>query len=337
MSTKSVNTSQRTRIGWQGIALTLPPDWSLTGISTERRAGYIKIDSPGTMFVQIRWEMAGNRPQPKSLNDWVKYGISQLQNRNRPVEIEPPDLGVILDRYLKEAEKRSHKQKEEFESKAKSETVELSGERIARNFQWVGGGVGQGKIWYCRHCQRIVMAQVVGRSKDDIGAVASELFSTIRDHGEEGWQTWALYDLCAEVPEQFQLEQYRLMAGALRLEFRRGGKSIMIERWGLANVLLRNSSLEDWYAHMVDLPCRGIEKEETEHAGHTVVHFHWNINDPLARLRAIRDGFFSHTISTGGSAAVWHCPANNKIFGIRMHHPYGENIVEQVVERCRCH
>jgi len=60
------------------------------------------------------------------------------------------------------------------------------------NFSWSGLGRGQGKIWHCSKCRRIVIAQVIGMAKDGnaMAAVASQLFSSLHDHSETGYDLW---------------------------------------------------------------------------------------------------------------------------------------------------
>ena len=99
------------------------------------------------------------------------------------------DLKSNLEKMFQESAKQAKKAKTTFESSIKAEKIEgENDERISINFAWSGAGKGQGKIWRCKTCNRVVVAQVVGMGKDQnsIAAVAAQLFATLKDHSEDG-------------------------------------------------------------------------------------------------------------------------------------------------------
>src|SRR5579872_5454878 len=177
--------SEPTIVGWQGISFMLPPDWNVTGFSAERGDGYLKVDSPGTMFAQLKWSDGRGR-KPTTPADLIAR-LWQMARRSPPADPQPPDLRALVDTFLKQTQKQARKTKAGFESRVKPEAKEANGERTALHFSWMGGGQGQGKIWHCRTCGRIVIAQVVGQGRDNVGDVAAQMFGSIRDHGQDGW------------------------------------------------------------------------------------------------------------------------------------------------------
>src|SRR5437763_972561 len=128
----------RTLIGWQGLLFTLPPDWNITGFSLDRDNGYLKVDSPGTMFVQMKWTNPGVQ-RPRTLGDLLLQLWRKARQKPAPAA-PPPDLRALLDTFLKQTEKQSRKSKAAFDSKVKPEMKEADGERTAHNFSWSGGG-----------------------------------------------------------------------------------------------------------------------------------------------------------------------------------------------------
>src|SRR5262249_45059025 len=144
---------------------TLPPEWNVTGFSMERDSGYLRVDSPGsgTMTVQIRWTNAAKPDEGPTTGYTLLAPHVRKLFRRPPPPIPKPDLKSSLEKMLKETEKQAKKAKTAFESSIKSERTEgENDERAAMNFSWSGVGRGQGKIWYCETCHRIVIAQVVG-------------------------------------------------------------------------------------------------------------------------------------------------------------------------------
>lgn len=326
----------RTLIGWQGVRFTLPAEWNITGFSMERDNGYLKVDSPGTMFVQIKWSSPNVR-KPITLGDWI-VRLWRLFRPAPPGEEKIPDIRQMLESFLKQTEKQARKEKKPFESKIKPETVEANGERIAHHFTWSGQGQGQGKIWYCKTCRRVVIAQVVGQKKDNLADIASEMFGSLCDHPQQGWATWALYDMVAGVPEDFSLKSQKLMSGYLKLEFERRAERIVIERWGLANVVRKRFSLEEWLDTTYPTRSTRSEKQSAivqEHAGWIA---HGRVRSPLDWIRAMRDALFSLRPATCYSVCVWECEETNKIYGIQVwRNVRTKGLLEEVMARCECH
>lgn len=317
-----------------GIRFTLPPEWNVTGFSTDPGAGYLKVDSPGTMFAQVKWTDPG-LVKPRTA---LEYALRWWRTRRGKGADETPDLQATLDEFLRTSAKVARKSRESFDCKVKPEVVEAGGERTARNFSWTGGGCGQGKIWHCKGCGRIVIAQIVGQGKDPVANVASGMFGDMVDHPEEGWATWGLYDLVASVPEDFALETQQLMSGYLKLVFRRaGGEKLVVERWGLANVAAKKFNLTDWIAHSCDTRRYGAALVEGDANGHPAV---WATGSTgiVDRMRAYRETVGTWKPATAYSACCWDCDESNKRYAVQWwRSPKEGSELEEVVARCECH
>lgn len=340
----AAETPTRTVVGWQGIRCILPPDWNVTGLSLERDTGYLRVDAPANsaMTVQIRWSnVAKSARGATNLYDFLTPRIRRWRKIPDPPVLKP-DLKANLEKMLKETAKQAKKGKAAFESSQKTERVEGEhGERSAIHFNWQGAGRGQGKIWYCATCHRIVVAQVVGLNKDAAGmnAVASQLFATLHDHPEDGFDLWALYDLQVGIPEDFRLEAQRLLSGHLHLEFGRGAERILLDRWGLANVALKKFTLAEWLHNHAPVNLARMERSEVEtERGHTALRYTGSL-PALARVRALKEGRGSlRRFPTRYTGGIWECAQTNKIFAIQIqHNRRTEGLWEQVVERCDCH
>lgn len=316
----------------------LPPDWNVTGFSMNPGEGYLKVDSPGTMFVQLKWTDPRQAGRPKTLAGltlqlWRKW-------RSKPAkEPEPPDLRALLDNFLKQINKQARKSKAAFDYKVKPETREANEERIAHHFAWTGGGQGQGKIWFCKRCGRTVIAQVVGQARDNVSAIASELFAGMRCHAEDGWNTWALYDLVAGMPAEFQIRSQKLMSGYLQLEFfRHGGERIVLERWGLANVTRKKFTLAEWFAQMRQVRHPGLVESEVSVQEHPAVRVNGWIRGVGAWLRALREARPLHRPAARYDACAWECPETNKTYVVQVWHTVcTTGLLEEVAARCECH
>ena len=334
----------KTVVGWQGVRFTLPPEWNVTGFSLDRDNGYLRVDSPGTgsMSVQVRWSNAAKPEQgPPTPYYMLAPYFRKLLKRPEPVAPKT-DLRQTLNRILKDAAKEAKKSgRAAFECQTRPEKVEGGNdERTAMGFTWTGAGRGQGKIWRCNTCDRVVVAQVVGLQKDhnQIGAVASQLFATFQDHSEDGFDLWALYDLQAQVPVEFHLAAHRVMSGHLQLAFARGAERIIIERWGLANVTLKRFKLKEWFERNALCATGRMHPGEHEVNGHMAVKLTGSL--PLAaRLLALRECKGTiRPFPNRYTAGAWHCEEENKLYSIQvLHHAKTEGLWDQIAARCHCH
>ena len=333
-----------TAVGWQGISCLLPPEWTVTGFSMERESGYLRVDAPGnsTLTVQLRWMNAAN-PQKGAPNLYSALAprVRRLLRKPEP-PVPKPDLKAALEKVLRETAKLAKKSKAAFESNLKPEKSEGEREeRTAINFTWTGAGRGQGKIWHCAVCNRVVIAQVVGLPKDQaaMAQIASQLFATLRDHSEDGYDRWALYDLQAEIPEDFRLESQKLLSGYLNLTFARGAERIVLERWGLANITLKKFTPAEWLRnHALTGLKRLPEDTTTAGACHPIVHY----AGPLSlsgRARAFREAKASlRRFPTQYEGGIWECAESNKLYAVQaLLNRRSVGLWAEVVSRCVCH
>lgn len=332
---------QPTVIGWHGIRFKLPPDWNLVSFSLERDSGYLRVDAPadGALTVQVRWLDAGRMQTPNTI---YGYLVRMWGRSKQPIKssASQPDLRASLERLLREIEKQAKKNQARFECHLKPEHWE--GERRAIHFSWTGGGRGQGKIWHCTLCNRVVMAQVAGLTKDHaaIAAVAAQLFGTLQDHSLEGRNLWALYDLQVEIPDTFFLQEQRLYSGHLRLAFSRYGERLVVERWGLASTTLRRFTLQEWFQNQSLVNLKG--EQPVLYAlpkGHEAILYKQPL--PLGkRLVALKNaGGRVARAATHYAGGGWVCEESNKIYIIQLF--YNENeradLWEEIATRCLCH
>lgn len=337
-------TPQRTVIGWQGMRCLLPPDWNVTGFSMSREEGYLRVDAPGnsTLTVQIRWFNAARGGQgSQTLSQMLAPGLRRLLRRPEPPQ-ERPNLRTDLESLLKETAKQSRRERAAFESTVRPEKTEgADGERTAIGYSWSGAGRGQGKIWHCRACNRVVVAQVLGLQKDQsaIAKVASELFSTLQDHAEDGYDRWALYDLQLDVPESFRLDSQKLLSGYLRLVFARGAERIFVDRWGLANMARKRFTLQEWFANHAAFPrIRSAVSAGIEINAHQALHYvrPFGMMDRLSALREARGVLRRFPVRYEGGA--WECEESNRIYAVQvLSGRDSADLWKDVVRRCVCH
>ena len=208
-------------VGWQGIRFQLPPEWNVSGFSMDRDNGYLRVDAPGSssLTVQIRWT---NAAKPQQEGPPTAYSLSRAARcakwLRRP---EPPvpktDLKANLEKMFKETAKQAKKAKAAFESSIKPEKTEGADGRAHRDQLLLDRRRARtGQDLALQHLPPH-RDRAGGRAGEGSGArsraMASQLFATLQDHRTDGYDLWALYDLQIGIPDDFRLEEQKLLSG----------------------------------------------------------------------------------------------------------------------------
>ena len=313
-------------VGWQGVTLRTPSAWNLVGYGGDVKAGNLRLDN-GELQAQ---------------------GVTGMDIRWLPVKgkITDADLEKRLRQYLDSIEKSAKRQKISAVVQIKEMTDDRHPERLGlRAFTWKADRRAVGRLWHCTDCGRVVIAQVVGGTRGDFAASASDVLQTLECHAEDSdWRTWSLYDLHTEVPSDYALlGKPQLMNIYVQLPFGRGTSSdtLTVEQWGVANVQLRNAYLDQWFrdknrAHEGHLRYTGRESEAQGHSALALTGRRTGIAYWLSQ--GIPQLTRGQKPATYFEARVWECPETNKIFLVQSfsRRPQPE-IVDEIVERTRCH
>lgn len=297
--------TKHTWVGWQGVVAQVPADWSLSAVNGSENSGYFRADNTGSLMLEVKWQKVAKQV----------------------------DLQRKLDDYLNDLRRKARKRRADFEHKIKSKDAGML------TFTWRSDRKAQGRLWHCAESNRVLIAQLSGGPSDDVSGLASVVLPTIEDHTEDGWRTWAMYDLIAEAPPGYSLEKHQLMAGYIQLAFRKGSNRLIIERWGLANVVLKNQALREWFNQRAghDMGQYRSSIEEVDFDGERGIQIsgrRWGIQ-PM--LKSASELLTLRKPATCLDGYVWVCEESNKVFSIQSMHSKGEDILDQVLERIECH
>jgi len=295
-------------VGWQGITLKAPTDWSLVGVSGSDQKGYFRVDGPIAAALEVRWSAA--------------LGKS-------------PNLEARANEFVNTLEKANRKTKARFSSKVRPARSYKDGVE----FSWQGERTGQGRIFYCAECDRVIVAQLTTTSDEDVSKIATAMLGSIRDHRDDGWVDWALYGLRLAVPRGYRIEKQTLMSGYIALDFRSHGKQLVVERWGLAKTLLQENPLPEWFRKDVVPDIKGYRIEMTQeqvrgHEGLIVKGRRSGIKQ-MAKAAVRSLTLYPHPGLL--TALAWHCSESNRLFTVRATHTAGDDIVERVAGHIECH
>ncbi|MBV9866322.1 MAG: hypothetical protein JO316_13300 [Abitibacteriaceae bacterium] len=322
-------------LGWQGLTVTLPSDWNLKTFGGDATKGDLRVDDADGPRLELRWE----KPQK---------GIDLARS-----------VTLFTEQLVRQAKKRG----EAFQLADNPRLLSKARKRKAQleNFGWVGErgdvllGQGWGVAWQCADCGRVVVAHLIGRGlekQDKMQRLATEVFSSLECHSSGGWQTWSVFDLQLDIPEEFHLKRAKLLLNRLELEWVKArpatplgwtqtDQRIALQRIPIANVVLENESLVDWTQRTIartDKKRRFGPAEEISVRTHPALMLHGRLRD-LRRLmvqKGLDRVLRRHT--PPAAMRVWHCEQSNKIFALDCElSPINAHVVEDVLDSLECH
>lgn len=295
------------------MGVTVPADWNLASFGGDAERGNLRIDDPDGPRLELRWE------QPKG----------------------DIDLESSVARFLEQLERQAQKKKEKFTLATNPMVLDANhgGREEMVNFGWSGepgavlAGQGWGVSWRCGECGRVVVAHLLGRGRekpDRVRRLAGDILATLDCHGHGGWQTWSVFGLRLEVPEEFRLSHARLLTGRIELEWVRPapppprGWFRVAERVGVtritaANLVLEGRSLAGVAQTDVARTYRKLRFNRGEAA---TIHGHegWLLEGVLRDVRLlVRQWVLDRLLRRRTPRAqlrVWHCPTSNKLYGL---------------------
>jgi hypothetical protein len=321
-------------LGWQGVTATIPLEWNLARFAGTWDNGHLRVDDEDGPRFELRWEKS-----------------------QRAVDVERS-----IENFLKNLSKEHKKRKEEFQVVEEPKIVSKSRpQNIKRqnllHFGWVGErdnltGQGYGAIWKCDTCGRVIVAHFLARGNErpeKAQRLAGEVLASMSCHGNGGWQTWSVFDLRLDVPEEFALTRSKLLAGRIELEWTRGNaKSVLsrlelltLTRFSLADVVLHSESLQDWTSRVAAFEdkkyiWRGWKNETIK--DHDGVISQGNVRDLRLRLKRALWNFVMRRTRPLRTQRVWHCEQSNKIFVLSSDlASENEHVATDVIDALECH
>jgi hypothetical protein len=144
--------------------------------------------------------------------------------------------------------------------------------------------------------------------------IAPQVLKTFQDHCEKGLVDWSLYNIQAQVPDRFHLVRYHFYPGHYQLRFNCGREELTLNRWGPANVLLRERDLHTWFVGLHQ-ECqdghlggpRGFEFKKT-------TALQWQRTPPSSLAKRVWYRATRREVCRW--IRVWHLDGQNQILGV---------------------
>jgi len=302
----------------------LPANWELGGLSGDYSNGYIRMDDENIPRIELKWSKTKGKK---------------------------PDLHKILDAYFKTMKKRMGPGASLLSIKRDINLVksqEFFEDRDVLFYSWKANVRANGAIWHCKECKRTIVVQIMGYIKESILPLTIRILESIHDHPTGHTSLWSAYQLTAEVPRRYQLEKRKLMSGYLLLSFADGSRVLNIERYGLANVTLKETDLQTWF--------RGYYAKFLRKYGFSFKEMEGNKKrqgddddfrmEMLGQDKRLTDKIpFSPIFAVDKilrrkqiASSFWHCKVSNKIFVVMVMSKRGAGeLAAQVASSIQCH
>ena len=308
------------------MTVRVPADWSIASVSADEQEGYLRVDDGDTPRLEIKWVST-----PGFVN-----------------------LAETVDKYLASIEKRARRDKQQFTSERDAHVVSKRQMHKygLQTFTWrtrsptgpPRPGAAQqayGAVWVCKQCDRTVVAQVMGQPDDaQLLGTAQQVLSTIKDHPDDDWVTWAAYGFVCQVPKDFALSSQQMFSGLMKLSFARETETVTVGRWGMAATLLREQTLDEWLQATLGKELRryGPQSREQEFRGHPAVSFSGDRMTPLWGLKSFARHITGRQCADRLLGYTWHCPQQNKIFVVHaLLDRANYDLADQIRDRIECH
>lgn len=283
----------RVDFGWQGVSLRVPADWSLGKVDGNYKSGYARLDDSEIVRAEVEWREA----PPGSA-------------RRLPI----PDL---VDRYLEKLNKKAAKTGTEFSVQRRSKFLKdkrwLEGSDY-ETFTWEADFRAYNLARACGTCGRIILVRVLEPKHDSDPALAEEVFRSLNDHGTDGRIFWCIYGMSFWTPEELTLSTHGLKSGNIQLTFEMKGHICKVQRLSMAQVLLKETSLKEWYPSFFKKELRDFDytlREESvkDHNGLRME------GRPRSRWRQLLRPlpFVNPRPRQYADSYIWHCEESNKI------------------------
>jgi hypothetical protein len=310
------------KFGWQGITMEIPSNWELSALSGDYDNGYIRMDDENSSRMELKWSKTKEKK---------------------------PDLQKILDEYFKGMRKRLGASADGLKIKRDVDLIKT--EDFFKNrdvifYNWKTDVRANGAIWYCKECKRVVVIQLMGYLKENILSDTIRIFESVHDHPEGQNNLWSAYNLSVEVPRRYQMDKRKLMSGYISFSFIDGSRTLNVERYGLADVILKNADLESWF--------RSYYSKELRKYGFSINEISQQEPDLKRDYRLKMTGQakrFIDKIPFSPLFAIdkllrrkqiasyfWHCEESNRVFIVTAMSKKGaDELVTQVASSINCH
>lgn len=273
---------------WHGLCLDIPEEWNPGKIVGDPKSGNVRLDDAEIIRVELEWKQADGDGR----------------------------VDQIVDRYIEGLAKTAQKEKRPLNVERGTEALDLS--RIpfgnVTYFSWKSSFDIHTLACHSDLSDRFLFVRVMSRPDEDATELLQRLFDSLSDTADNVDRPWSLFGLQVTSPAGYQLDEYDLKSGHIRLQFGSGKSILQVDRLSLANALLRETTLEEWYTGFFakDLRYLNYEVESTSDFGDEGILIH---GVPKSRSQSLLQPlpFWDARPRRSFTARAWHDQPENRI------------------------
>jgi hypothetical protein len=306
-----------TTFGWAGITLQIPADWELSGLSGDEKEGYLRLDDAEIPRMELKWARSKRKK---------------------------PDLNNVLDEYFKLVRKNYKRKSTKLHIQRDINLIkneEFFEGRDVIAFSWKGEIRATGVIFHCETCRRITIVQVMGHLKENFRTTTVRILESVHDHPTEQHILWSAYNLNVKIPRRYRLEKQKLLSGYLLFTFADGSRKVSVERYGPADITLKEHDIESWFRSKYAKAIRGYGFDITANTANgdealTLVGEQLRLTDriPFTPVLAVDKVLRRKTFA----ACLWRCHKSNRIYVVQaIAKRDAVKTAEDVAGSIRCH
>ncbi len=291
MEKTSKKTVKWADFGWQGVRLQVPEDWNLGKVDGDYKSGYARLDDAEIVRAEIEWRDTAGR--------------------------HVGNITGLVDKYLANLKKKADKADMPFEVERRA--------KFLKDKRWLAGYDYETFIWeadyrafnlarVCGECGRVILLRLLTRLDETPESYMDQVFQSLEDHATNGQTLWSVYGLRFAMPEDYKLKEYQLKSGHIQLSLEQGRHICTVHRISLAHILLKDTTLANWYNGFFKKQLRDFNYEifETEIGGHPGIRIEGR---PRSRFRQLLRPlpFLNPRPRQYMDANLWHWEEGNKI------------------------
>ncbi|EGJ51361.1 hypothetical protein [Desulfocurvibacter africanus] len=276
-------------LAWNGLSLTRPAGWDLAALGRQR----LQLARNGKPMLDVRWNRIRGR--------------------------------FSFDAHLRKLEKAHDKKHGGFSVTDDHKRWDLGPDMAARSFVWGDSGKGgRGALLHHSASSTAILVQSSGPAEQ-----AEAVLSSLHCHWADPLVPWAVYDLRAQTPGCFHLEEYALQPGRYRLALRSSRQRLVLHRLAPADILLIGRSLVMWSREHFEAAIRRchLMMEETGDVDAVT----WRRPLPPGRLASATALLLNRPVHA--YIRVWRPASHNRLLCVEMQGatPLDKDMIKQVV------
>jgi hypothetical protein len=198
---------------WNGVRFDTPALWQIASIGNH----HLVLDGPAGPALEIIWRQVKGRFSHRTHLKRISARVSRNQAKGFKAWSPPEEWRSAVSAF------------------------EASG------FEWRASGEhGRGLLLFCPTCRTASLIHFFWSRLDDPGPLALHILNSFSDHRREEGQFWGIFDIRATLPTPFVLDHYRFTAGKFELAFAHRRNRLILHRWALAAVALKDKTLAEF-------------------------------------------------------------------------------------------